>query len=321
MLPPRLLAPALLLALVLLGLTGCPAHIARPYPAPETGTLIGAVQQRNTAIATFRARTNMDHFDQEAGQRVKGEVFVLLSFPDRLHFHAVSPAGTPLATLTSNGDEFSLFDADKNRFLYGPADACNIGRLTGIQIDGPSIATILVGGMPLIQYVSSNDTWDDSRGVEVVTLNGEDGTVETLSLAGPENDWTLTDATITDPSGAVVLAVHNEHFHTVSGIDLPGKTKVEEPSRQADVIIEWESQEVNPTLPDAAWTQEPPPGVRPQEVHCGTDVNAPPPPPPPPSTAPSTTTGGVELLPATIPSMVPSSPPSTAPASVPASRP
>jgi len=171
----------------LLFASACPAtHVERPYPAPTAAVLLATVQAKNNQVRTLRARTKMDHFDQGAGQRVKGDVLVLVELPDKLHFHAVSPMGTPLATLTSDGSAFSLFDADQNRFFTGPSDPCNIGRLTGIAMDGASVASVLIGGTPLLSFTEADESWDDKQGNEVLTLKAADGSAQTVELAGDE---------------------------------------------------------------------------------------------------------------------------------------
>ena len=54
---------------------------------------------------------------------------LLLARGGKLRIEADSPLGGALATLTSDGQQFSLLDVRDNRFLTGPAKACNVARL------------------------------------------------------------------------------------------------------------------------------------------------------------------------------------------------
>ena len=127
----------------------------------------------------IHANAKIDHFGREG--RVRGELLAFAIWPNKLRFDVVSPFGVTLATLTSNGDSFSLYDLREKRFLYGPASACNIARLTGVGVPGDALVSLLRGEAPVLKHAPEDASivWD-TRGYYVVTLTSLHGAEERL---------------------------------------------------------------------------------------------------------------------------------------------
>src|SRR4051812_5042845 len=111
-------------ALLLLTIGGCRLKpVERPYPPPRLEDVMAALRANEARISSLRADTKIEHL--EGGQRVKLTVGLLLARPDKLRFEAQAPLTGAVATLVTNGDRFALLDVRNNRFLMGPAKACN----------------------------------------------------------------------------------------------------------------------------------------------------------------------------------------------------
>src|SRR4051812_20740217 len=102
-------ASLLLCGLAALLLCGCPKPAVRPYPPPTGEELMAALRARDEHLKTLRATAKVDHF-ANAGERVRIKVNILLVRGGKLRFEADSPLGGALATLTSDGSQFSLLD-------------------------------------------------------------------------------------------------------------------------------------------------------------------------------------------------------------------
>src|SRR5437667_12500731 len=125
-------------SLVLLAACPPPKPVARPYPAPSAEELMAAIRKRSAAIHSLRADTKVDHMGQ-GGQRVKVTVALLVARGGKLRMEAESPMGGALATLTSDGASFALLDVRNNRFLAGPAKACNVARLIQLALEPDAV--------------------------------------------------------------------------------------------------------------------------------------------------------------------------------------
>jgi hypothetical protein len=246
----------------------------------------------------IHATAKIDHFGK--GGRVRGDLLAFAIWPDRLRMDIVSPFGVALATLTSDGHRFTLNDLRDKRFLYGPATACNIARLTGVPIPGHVLVSLLRGAAPVLKHAGETDTtiaWD-SGGYYVVTIKGTNGAQERIKIAPHPDDiglpWdkqrlrvlevevkqqdiVLYRAELSDhkpaPMDKPMIDPDNlEPPVPTSGptcrAELPRRIHVEVPGSDADVLFRYENVTWNPPLPEGTFTQPVPPGVPTEYVTC-----------------------------------------------------
>jgi hypothetical protein len=249
---------------------GCPAPqlppVARPYPAPSAAEIFGALAARAAQVRSLRAEAKVDQ--GENGKRAKVTVSMLVARGGKLRLEAESALVGPVATLTSDGGEFQLLDVRNNRFLNGPARACNLARLLRIELEPEEAVAVLLGGAPLVGEPAAVD-WDPSHGGrEVLTLRTSDGAEEKLWLDARDRRWDVLEAERHDPGGAVRWRLRHEGFEEVSGVRLPTRTFVEEPAHHADAQLRFRSHEPNVELPANAFRLVPPTGITPEPVTC-----------------------------------------------------
>ena len=116
-------------------LAGC-AHVAAPASAPPTADAALARMHATFACANaVQANAKIDHFGEHG--RVRGDLMLFAARPARLRMDVVSPFGVALATLTSDGRRFGAGRPARQDVLHGPAEACNIARLTHGAGPGP----------------------------------------------------------------------------------------------------------------------------------------------------------------------------------------
>ena len=95
----------------------------RPPPASTFPSASAALDRMRATYACsrgIRGDAKIDYFDDNG--RVRGSVLYKSMLPDQLRFDVYSPFGVMLSTLTSDGQNFTLFDLRQKQFLYGPAD-------------------------------------------------------------------------------------------------------------------------------------------------------------------------------------------------------
>jgi outer membrane lipoprotein-sorting protein len=246
---------------------GCPKPAVRPYPPPTAEELMAALRGRAEHLRTLRAATKVDHF-AKGGERVRVKVSMLLARGGKLRFEADSPLGGALATLTSDGSQFSLLDVRANRFLIGPAKACNVARLIRLALPPDDIVAVLMGGAPLGGTVKSVG-WDpDNGGREVLTLSVPDGGEEIIKLDARNKSWDVVRAERRDSGGKVLWRVTNDGFKDHGGFRLPDVSDIEEPPRGADAEIKFRSVEPNVDLADDLFRLPPPSGITPEPADC-----------------------------------------------------
>src|ERR1700744_5953764 len=176
-------------------LAGCPKPAERPYPPPSADELMSALRTRAEHLKTLRMTAKIDYM-ANGGQRAKVKVNMLLARGGKLRFEADSPLGGSLATLTSDGAQFSLLDVRANRFLTGPAKACNVARMIRLNRTPDDIGAVLMGSAPLPADAKIKSAgWDaNNGGREVLTLALPDGGEEIIKLDAQNKTWDVRRA-------------------------------------------------------------------------------------------------------------------------------
>lgn len=250
-------------------LAGCMKPALRPYAPPTAEQLLASLKERGEKLRTLRATAKIDHM-ANGGQRVRIKVALLVAPGGKLRFEADSPLGGSLATLTSDGAQFSLLDVRANRFLTGPAKACNVARLIRLNISPEDVAAVLMGSAPLPPDARIKGAgWDpDHGGREVLTLSLADGGEEIIQLDALNKTWDVRHAERRDRAGKVLWRVTNDKFSDHGGVRLPEVSDVEEPPHGADAEIKFRSVETNVELPEELFRLPPPANLTPEPADC-----------------------------------------------------
>lgn len=290
-----------LLVLLLLSptLSGCFLSAVAPPPSqvPSAAAALARVTETQSCGHGLRARAKIDHFGPEG--RVRAELMLYAIAPASLRMDAVSPFGATLATLTSDGQRFSLYDMREKRFLEGPAAACNIARLTQVPLPGHVLIGLLRGVPPVLAHTSPPTLrWDDA-GFYVVTVMGANQAREEVRLAVHPDDFakpwasqrlrlarvrvdqydgTLYQASLEEPTAGQMAKAWEDpdglpgESLPPSGpectADLPRSIHLEIPPSSSDVLLRFDEVVWNPPVPPGTFTQPRPPGLTTDYVDC-----------------------------------------------------
>lgn len=287
-------------AVVVAALVTAVAGCGTPPPASRVPTARAAVDRvlaTQDCGAGIHANAKIDHFGK--GGRVRGDLLAFAVWPDLLRMDVVSPFGVTLATLTSDGTKFSLYDLREKRFFHGPATACNIARLTTVPMPGHVLVSLLRGVAPVLKHEpgSASLEWD-SGGYYVVKVSGNNGAEERIKIAPHPDDralpWDKQRLRVLDvevkQQGTVLfhaeLAGHKpapmatpiidpdgidpplQPSGPVCNAELPRRIHVEVPGKDEDVLFRYDNVTWNPPLPEGTFMQPIPPGVGVEHVTC-----------------------------------------------------
>jgi len=260
----RALAAGLLVALGGMGAScgGVPRPRDGVRDATEMMRLLGEIRGR---AHSMKARGKADHFGPDG--RVRGTVYFFVRQDGRLRFDALTPLSTPAASLASDGTTFSLLDARENAYYTGPAQPCNIARLLRIPMAGRDVATILLGGTPLIEHRSARLGWDDD-GFYVLELTGTESNLrQRVEIARDRNRLDVLHSVVRRGSH-VVWDLEFDDLERVGGVPFPKKIHFVNPGEDADVLVHYQEVQLNPTLSDEVWTVPAPEGMPQRHVTC-----------------------------------------------------
>jgi hypothetical protein len=230
--------------------------------ATEMMRLLGEIRGRAHGM---RARGKADHVGPDG--RVRGTVYFFVEADGRLRFEALTPLDTPAATLASDGTTFALLDARERVFYTGAALPCNIARLLRIPMEGRDVATILLGGTPILEHRQARLDWD-TDGFYVLELTGvRDGLRQRVEIA-PNRRRLDVLRSVVRHGDDVVWELEFEDLERVDGVPFPKKIHFVNPREDADVLVQYHEVDLNPDLPDDAWTIAPPDGMPQRRVTC-----------------------------------------------------
>jgi hypothetical protein len=286
---------------MLVALTGCPKS-----PPPSLMPNAEAALDRMKASATCgvgvgATDAKIDHFGEHGRVRAELDFYAFLPARLRLDVQAPMSAGV-LATLTSDGERFALSDLREKRFLFGPANACNIARLTTVAIPGHALVSLLRGQAPVLKHDATRASvrWDGG-GYYVVSVPSTRDALEEIHLEPHPDDFTRpwgeqrmrVRKVIVRQYGDVLYDAELDGHRRVptgepivdaAGIDPPVPPSgpacsaelphtIHVTSGSAEVIFVYDHNKVvwNPALPlgaDATFTQEPQPGLALTPVRC-----------------------------------------------------
>jgi len=286
-------------ALALLTLTGCGASPPRSV-FPDAGAALGRMRATYACANGVQGEAKIDHFSPKG--RVRGDLLLMAVVPDRVRFEVVS-FGTTLYALTSDGDRFQMLDVKEKQFLYGPATACNLARLTQVPVPGHALVALLRGEAPVLvhQPGDASIAWDRGGFYRIAIQSTREATEEIhLELRPGDDDkpWAEQRVRVTDvvvrQRGVDLYHADLRNFevaHTApprvdaEGLDpdvppsgpacdaeLPRSIRMRVPNTEEDVVFQYKEAKWNPPIIPRAFEQTPPGGVRTGYVSCGKDA-------------------------------------------------
>jgi outer membrane lipoprotein-sorting protein len=190
---------------------------------------------------------------------------VLVRAPEDLHVQVISPFGTTLSVLVSNGQTLSLWDQENEVFYSGSPSPRNIARMLPFYMTAADIVRVLLGGPPLDQIGPNTPDyeleWDGDEGRYRLTLPLPDNDGR-LELGVRHNDWTVESARRFDTDGELVFELRTGDPQDVGDTVLPMQLRFMLYGEiEIDMSMEVESAEVNVDLPDSLFELDPPRGV------------------------------------------------------------
>jgi hypothetical protein len=280
--------------------TACCAAPNRPASAfPTADDALARMHATYACANGIRGDAKIDH--RSARQdRIRGEVLLFAVNPALVRFDVVSPLGANLATLTSDGRTFEMFDMKNKQFLFGPAKACNLSRLTQVPIPGHALVSLLRGEAPVLTHDASQATiaWDAKNGFYQLVIASKNAATERIQLAVHPDDvnkpWNqqrirVGDVLVTQ-SGVDLYHVEMKNYEGThsdgprvdpDGIDppvapsggpceaeVPRSIRMRVPNTEEDVIFQYKEAHWNPPILKNAFSQPEPGGVTRQFSDC-----------------------------------------------------
>lgn len=161
---------------------------------PDAAKALGQMREGMTCSRGLQAEAKVDYF--EKNRRVRGNVAILAALPDNIRIDVFSPFGLNLSTLTSDGSQFALYQAQERQYLLGSASSCNLARFTKVSLPPFVLVQLLRGEAPVLIHApeQASIVWDSSwlgTGHYTLEIRGKNESLERISLVPAPDDWSL----------------------------------------------------------------------------------------------------------------------------------
>jgi hypothetical protein len=166
--------------------TGCyPA--APPSRFPDAASLLARLHAQQTCSRGLSGEGKIDYFGKEG--RIRGSLLFMVASPDRVRFDVVSPFGATLSTLTSDGQNFSLYDLRQKVFLHGLANACNLGQFTHVPMPPHALVSLLRGEPPVLVHTPEQASLSWEAGHYIVRISSKHAATQEIAISPRGADY------------------------------------------------------------------------------------------------------------------------------------
>lgn len=260
--------------LLLVAACGAPCP---PLRYPNAAAALSGFEAGREPVQRMRAELSVERFGENG--RVRGTVLMFAMVPNRLRFDVMGDLVGRVATLTSDGARFALWDENEGRFLVGDSCAENVGRLVGIPLSGREVTEMLLGDAPQLANGEQSMQCDD--GQYFVAVHQGEELVQELWLDVPSEDFekppeeqTLRIRRVRRyGQGALRWTADYDDYRALNdaqglSIWMPRRLRFREPQRGTDTTVRFRRMDLNIEVPDEVFQQESPGGVAAEEVLC-----------------------------------------------------
>lgn len=245
-----------LLVLCCLPLAGCPGRFERPADfIDDPQVFLRDLQAHAEHVQSLTGELSLEVWRE--GDRVRFKQLVAIKQPDRLRIDALSPFGSPVSTLVSDGARISIYDMEEKRFQQGPATPRNLSRLVPVSLEPEELSALLRGTVPVIRHTGARIGWDAKEGRYQLDLEGD----ERLQRIWFEPEARRPTATEVWRRGRLDYAARLGDYERTDGVALPRRVRVEVPADEMRVDIRVVEHRINPELDDEVFQLEAPRGI------------------------------------------------------------
>ena len=226
---PRGIGRSLLLAAIIMGLTGCAGFGAAPatpqYDTDATHALMAALQNANADLVSCKGLGKVS-LTVDGARRTFDRAAWAVAEPGRMRFDARTPFGLPILSLACNEAYLTaMAHAEGRYYRKSIAEDHRLGMILPIDIACRDLSRLMIGRPPIVDYHSAR-LEETTADVQTILLRRRfRGTVAKLFL----------DASSGDLIGFELLNVHGkrryraqmEKRRTIKGFALPHHLRLE----------------------------------------------------------------------------------------------
>jgi outer membrane lipoprotein-sorting protein len=222
-----------------------------PAPEAQGRALLAAWLERGAAVQSLQGLAKVK---VKSGQgSMSGTQVLLAARPDRLRAETLSPFGTPLLSLATDGRQLTVLFPGDNLFLTGEATMANLARFTRVPLAPAALVDILLWQPPLIAFE------------ELAAFRTADGGWRLLLLAGSLRQELVFDGLERLQSARYFAGAAPQLLITygdLTATEVPRRIQLEQPPFALQASLDFSELALNQPLPSERFVLKAPPGSR-----------------------------------------------------------
>lgn len=229
-----------------------PIPIAAPLISAER--LFERLDENAAAFSSLEgiAKVRID----QAGKSQSITEIVISEKPDRLRLETLSPFGTPLLLMATDGKEIDVLVPGEGKLYRGEATLGNLQRLTRLPLQLTDLVHLLLYQVPVIAHESHSVTPMDEGGV-LLTLHGADGRRQELSF---DSLLRLTDSAYYREEELLLKAGYGRF--TNGSHPFPTSASMAMPATDTEATVAFSEVRTNVVIPEERFRLKAPEGVQ-----------------------------------------------------------
>lgn len=249
----------LIVLIILLSACASPSKrltISPPDRLYSKHELLSILEIRNKAVNSIEGKLSSRIIS--GGESRKTSELILIKKPYHLRMDILSPFGSPLLTMATNGEDINLQYHSKNRFFSGKAGDPNMATILSPSLNIEELALILTGGIPLIKFDESKSEaiWEEKG----YRLSLQNETTRQDILFDDKGLYPLTSI-IYDRQERALLSLTMGQYKTVDGFEFPSTIDLFMPLEDYEMKVKYSRLSINENLELEAFSISPPEGV------------------------------------------------------------
>ena len=223
-----------------------------------------AIDARLSGVQDARFReVVLEYFGD--GERVRVRQVILVQRPASLRVQTRLPGSDELLNvLVSNSEVFSMHQRDTHEYVTGAPTKENINRLLPVDLSGPDVVRVMLGGAPWDRFEESGAEprlrWDRRGGMYHYSVERENG--NELFMLVRHTDFAVVEVQEVDRDGNQLYAYTTRQWRNLGAIALPNYRRFYWPDRDLDFSLDVGDTQLNNDLAPQLFELPPPPGSR-----------------------------------------------------------
>jgi outer membrane lipoprotein-sorting protein len=233
--------PFLLFLLIPLLLSACAAIPTLPSLTPPAEEVFRQVTARQEALQGLKGLAQVKISSPE--KSLTNQQVLFARRPGYLRVESLSPLGTPLLYIVTDGKEIRLYSPEDNKYYQGKFETHALSFALPLALRSEEMVAFLLGGLPPIEPATISLRPDPKEGLWVLDLHSS-SQEETQTLWVHPQSFHILRADLTRPGLSYRLSFSS--FQEVKGVLFPRQRRLASQDLKTRISAEFPEVEVNP---------------------------------------------------------------------------